>query len=261
MIGVSFSFWPCHLRASIAVWQRLPHALKHTDSSVACFWRVFICCVSSDLQSATQIDSNSELHLESSTCIVSLFPHPAFSLNVRRWVNQVKGSELLYITLVMFLVGRELCFGWAIENTVEKNDLRIFRVGISLKWQEGRGLQRAFLEAWIIFYFQNRDALSLSAKCQPTCWRKRQGFGKNIMIYIHPSPVSTPQMTPGNSWAKSKCVDSHCRKSHVVAFSSSLSFSLNHTVPTFLQLKAALWITAPFSNVPLVFPEQKRLHT
>lgn len=176
-------------------------------------------------------------------------------------VNQVKCSELLYITLVMFLVGHELCFGWAIENTVEKNDLRIFRVGISLKWQEGRGLQRAFLEAWIIFYFQNRDSLSLSAKCQPTCWRKRQGFGKNIMIYIHPSPVSTPQMTPGNSWAKSKCVDSHCRKSHVVAFSSSLSFSLNHKVPTFLQLKAALWITAPFSSVPLVFPEQKMLHS
>lgn len=96
---------------------------------------------------------------------------------------------------------------------------------------------------------------------QPTCWRKRQGFGKNIMISIHPSPMSTPQMTPGNSWAKSKFMDSHCRKSHVVAFSSSLSFSLNHTVPTFLQLKAALWITAPFSNVPLVFPEQKRLHT
>lgn len=134
----------------------------------------------------------------------------------------------------MFPIGHNLCFEWAMENNVEKNDI-IFRAGIScLKWQEGRRLQKAFLEAWIIFYFQNTDVLGLSAKCQPTCWRERQGFGMNIMISMHPSPASTPQMTTGNSWAKSKRFDSHWRKSHVVAFSSSLSFSLNHMVSTFL---------------------------
>lgn len=64
--------------ARIAVWQRLSHALKYADSSVACCWRVFICCVISDFQSATEIDRNSGLCPESSTCIASLFPHWAF---------------------------------------------------------------------------------------------------------------------------------------------------------------------------------------
>lgn len=248
------------------VWQRLlqlPHVLKYVVSSVVCSLPVLVCCVFPDLQSATQIDKNSLLDMKWSICIASLFPNSAFlPINTCQQVSEV--GSVFWTTLhhcgFMFLVRHNLCFGCTVENNVERNNRRIFRARIScLKWQEERGLQKAFLEAWIIFHFQKRGVLSQSAKCQPTCLRERQGFCKNIMLSMHPSPVSTIHMTTGNSWAKSKWFDFHWRKSHMDAFSSSLSFSLNHTVPTSLRLKATVWLTAPSSNVPLALPEQKRL--
>lgn len=154
----------------------------------------------------------------------------------------------------MFPVGHNLCFEWAMENNVEKNDI-IFRAGIScLKWQEGRGLQKAFLEAWIIFYFQNTDVLGLSAKCQPTCWRERQEFGTNIMISMHPSPASTPQMTTGNSWAKvSALIPTEGRVTWLLSV-PAFHFLWTTRCPPFY------WLAAPSSNAPLALPEHKTLH-
>lgn len=93
--------------ARIAVWQRLSHALKYADSFVACSWRVFFCCVFSDLQSPTEIDRNSGLCPESSPCMASLFPHPAFP--------SVSGDEGSRVKALNCDASLWLCSWWGVS--------------------------------------------------------------------------------------------------------------------------------------------------
>lgn len=70
------------------------------------------------------------------------------------------------------------------------------------KWFKLTGRMRAVERN--ILRNMNNILLSEQGSSEPTCWRRRQGFGKTVRIFMLSSPIPTPQMPTGTSWAKSK---------------------------------------------------------
>lgn len=148
--------------------------------------------------------------------------------------------------------------------------MRIFRKeSTHLSWQEGKGLWQALLDTWIIFNFQKKDKshshfffkrVSLWAKGQTICWRKKRGVGKNNIIFIQQLQfLGISQKTTGGGKPESKSFDLHQRKNHVWLF-AVLASHIPWMWDALLQGWGPLVDYWPFlcRNVPLTFPGQKR---